>query len=47
MLALQGELEDLAAPTRGPARGARHGGDGDEAALVPVAERRLRTLDVF
>ena len=48
MLAMQGELEDLAAPTRRPPRGTRHGGDGDEeAALVPVAERRLRTLDVF
>jgi MerR family transcriptional regulator/heat shock protein HspR len=47
MLAMQGELEDLAAPTRRPPRGARHGGDSDEAALVPVAERRLRPLDVF
>jgi MerR family transcriptional regulator/heat shock protein HspR len=47
MLAMQGELEDLATPARRQARGTRHGEAADEAALVPVAERRLRTLDVF
>jgi MerR family transcriptional regulator/heat shock protein HspR len=46
MLAMQQELEALAAyarqqPGGGPEEGA------DQAALVPVADRRLRRLDVF
>jgi MerR family transcriptional regulator/heat shock protein HspR len=48
MLAMQGELENLGAPARRDAAGSgRDAGGADEAGLVPVAERRLRTLDVF
>lgn len=48
MLAMQGELEDLGAPTRRDAAGSgRDAGGADQAGLVRVAERRLRTLDVF
>jgi MerR family transcriptional regulator/heat shock protein HspR len=45
MLAMQGELEDLATPARRDV--AREAGSPEQGALVRVAERRLRTLDVF
>jgi len=48
MLAMQGELEDVASPAgRETGGAARDAGAADQAALVRVAERRLRTLDVL
>jgi MerR family transcriptional regulator/heat shock protein HspR len=47
MLAMQGELEELAAHAgQEPGSGPREAGTGD-GALVRVADRRLRKLDVF
>jgi MerR family transcriptional regulator/heat shock protein HspR len=46
MLAMQEELEELAAYVRQPGAGPRSE-PAKEAALVRVADRRLRKLDVF
>ncbi len=48
MQAMQEEMEELASYVRRePGPGPRDGGTADGAALVRVAERRLRKLDVF